>query len=170
MHSGQSGPEHQIDQGFKAFEEMISEEENVEYGEEDAALHALKVEDRLAGRRPMVSRRMDIRPSGRDEGRGIQVPLRIKLPDGAVEDYLLRVSVSLQKASHTGEGTSSDGYSASDRDPDGNSHLEIDILDGRNTLIYDEDEEADEEETEGTGEIKAVNWWDRLFSFWRTRS
>ncbi|MEK6777383.1 MAG: hypothetical protein AABY87_10970 [bacterium] len=170
VHSGQSDPEHQMEQGFEAFEEMFSDEENVEYGEEDVSLHALKEEDRLAGRRPMVSRRVDIRPSGRAEGSGILIPLRIKHPDGAAEDYLLRVSISLQKASHSGAGTSSDGYSASDRDPDGNSHLEIDILDGRNTLIYDEGEGTEEEETQGAGETEPVNWWDRLFSFWRTKS
>jgi len=165
-HSRGQAPGKQMDQGFKAFEDLISEEENVEY-EEDISLQPFKRENRLFERGPVVSKRLDIRPSGRNEGRGILIPLQIKLPNGVSEEYLLSVSISLKKASQSEVSFSGEG--AYDLGPDSEDHPEIDILDGRTTLIYGEEEE-DEETPQDPGEIQAASWWDRLLSLWRRKS
>ena len=130
-HSGQKDSGKQMDQGFKAFEELISQEENVEY-EEDVSLQSFKRENRLLDQRPVVSKRLDIRPSGRNEGRGVVIPLQIRLPNGASEKYLLSVSISLEKAPES--ETSFGGEGANDPGLDRESNMEIDILDGRSCI------------------------------------
>lgn len=163
--AGKSAPEQSEDkerkgQAFTELEDLISAEENVEY-EEDAAFQAFAGRDALHDWRAVRPAEREHEPVAKGGDKRVSLPLRIRLPNGAAEDYVLNMSVSLHKAEAKEDlGTSRSWGHEED--------LEIDLLDGRTTLILEEEETSDDA-GEFLHEEPQENWIARIFHAWRAR-
>ncbi len=158
-------PKDRMEDEFEEFEKIISSEENVEY-EEDNTLESFKSTDRLEERDTAGSRGIRITQVGDGADQHVEIPLRIELPGGVTEDVLLDIVISLQKVRKQESSYSFSGPA----DFSGDEDSEIDILDGRTSLLFDEDDEAEEEEKDSSEEECEESWIEKIFSFWRRKS
>jgi hypothetical protein len=162
-----SGPERvhgQEAHELKAFEDLISSEENVEY-EEDHLLEAMNDPAGLSGPSSVSMPSLAVDPVSTNGGK-ISIPLRIRQEGGHDDEYCLELSVALHKAE---KGVSSVKEMESPQVPyDDEEEMEIDILDGRTTLIFQEEDES-EEEIDSLEDEPERGWWERLFFFWRDK-
>jgi hypothetical protein len=155
--------EDRMDSEFSHFEELISSEENVEY-EEDSAIQTLHNAEHLKDRHGKSSHRLNITSHTKEAGQSISIPLYIEMSDDVTEEYTLNIAVSLQKAKQ--KANPYPGYMGPDLNPDDHSELEIDILDGRTTTLYEEEEEIEEVEKERSDESTQGSWLSKIF-FWK---
>jgi hypothetical protein len=160
--SEQENQEDRMDSEFNNFGDLISSEENVEY-EEDAALQTLHDGGRLKDWQEKYTERLDRATHPKEAGQTISIPLQIEMPEDVAGSYVLNISVSLQKAQHTAGPVS--GNMGSNLNPDEEGEQEIDILDGRTTLIFDEEDEPEEEPVQNE-ERQQRGWLTKIF-FWK---
>ncbi len=160
--SEQEDQEDRMDSEFNNFGDLISSEENVEY-EEDAALQTLHRGGHLEGWQEKYNERLDRTPHPKETSQTISIPLQIDMPEDVTGSYVLNISVSLQKAQHTSGPVP--GNMGSNLSPDEEGELEIDILDGRTTLVFDEEDEPEEEPVQNE-ERQQGGWLTKIF-FWK---
>jgi hypothetical protein len=145
---------------FSEFERLISHEYNADYeetdlfpGEEDAPARG--------GYNIAVGQRPSAKPLRPGEVRSVRIPLTIESPGGGSEAYELGLSISLRKASGVPQDAAAAKAGGEEPQED-----EIDLLDGRTTHIFGDQDEDDEEDSEPPADAPG-GWFSRLFSFWR---
>jgi hypothetical protein len=158
----QGNQEDRMDSEFSNFGDLISSEENVEY-EEDTALQTLHDRGALKDWQEEYTEKLDRTPHPKEAGQTISIPLQIEMPDNVAGLYVLNISVSLQKAQHNAGPVP--GNMGSNLNPDEGGEQEIDILDGRTTLIFDEEDEPEEEPVQNE-ERQQRGWLAKIF-FWK---
>ncbi len=145
---------------FTEFERLISHEYNADYeetdlfpGEEDGS--------RQSGYSMASGQGRPAAPLRPGEVRNVRIPLTIASPEGGSVAYELGLSITLQSAS---DGTQEVAVSREHvEDP---PEDEIDLLDGRTTLMFGDQDEDGDDEPESAPE-PARGWWAKLSSFWR---
>ena len=160
----QDGNKNTMDHELKAFEGIISAEQNVEY-EEDQLLSSFTDKDDRQKRTPKKTMRLAVHPDPHEDN-VYTVPLRINLPGGGTADYRLEISINLSEVKKS-ENVAKDARH-SFLDVDDEEGAEIDILDGRTTMMFNADHDADEEDesNEELREDEPKGWMSRFF-FWR---
>ncbi len=145
---------------FTEFERLFSHEVNADYEEVDLFRED---GDGLLSDRDANSRgqKPSVKPLRPGETRSVRIPVTIESPGGDVCPYELGLTISLRRASSAPPAAAAhQGVGAEPPEDD------IDLLDGRTTLFFaDQDEDADDEPEPSLEPSRG--WWSKLFSFWR---
>ncbi len=145
---------------FSEFERLISHEYNADYEEEDF-FAGEEERSLMGGFGTAPEERPSAKPLRPGEVRSVRIPLTVESPGACVASYELGLSISLRQVSGVAAAAAT-GKAPGEEAPED----EIDLLDGRTTLMFGEEDEDGDDGPASPPEASR-GWWSKLFSFWR---